>query len=173
MNHENEMARGDSVLEVKEPAAELELPGRPLKHADQHANQGEHAEKGSFRSMWELLMQLRVLLPYLSSLVPLLDRGLSKIAPDLSEVRKGIGEMQAGSRDLGIQARNQMLRIEQIEVRLGRLAEAADESQRQGRDLAASLLTLTRWVRALAILTGLLFVLLIVVATLQLSHLGH
>ena len=118
-------------------------------------------------------MQLRVLLPYLSSLVPLLDRGLSKIAPDLSEVRKGIGEMQAGSRDLAVQARNQMLRIEQIEVRLGRLAEAADESQRQGRDLAASLHTLTRWVRGLAILTGLLLVLLIVVATLQLSHLGH
>jgi hypothetical protein len=118
-------------------------------------------------------MQLRILLPYLSSLVPLLDRGLSKMAPDLSEVRKGIGEMQTGGRDLGVQVRNQTLRLEQIEVQLGRLGEAARENQLQSRDLAASLHTVIRWVRALAILTGALLVLLIVVAALQLSHLGH
>jgi hypothetical protein len=163
MKHDNEIAPRDSVLESTEPADGLMVPEQPLPHA----------EKGSLRSMWELLMQLRVLLPYLSSLVPLLDRGLSKIAPDLLEVRKGIGEMQTGSRDLGVQVRNQTLRLEQIEVQLGRFGETAQEIQRQSRDLAASVHTLTQWVRTLAILTGVLLVLLIVVVALQLSHLGH
>jgi hypothetical protein len=119
--------------------------------------------------MWELLMQLRVLLPYLSSLVPLLDRGLSKMAPDLSEVRKGMGEMQAGSRDLGLQVRNQMLRLEEIEARLGRLDQAAEQTQRQNSDLAASVQVMIRWMRALATLTGLLLLLLIVAVGLLLK----
>lgn len=118
-------------------------------------------------------MQLRVLLPYLSSLVPLLDRGLSKMAPDLSEVRKGMTEMQSGNRDLGVQIRNQTLRLEQIEVQMARLGEAAEQSQRQNRDLAASIHTLTQWVRVLAILTSVLLVLVIVVAAFELSRLGH
>jgi hypothetical protein len=165
MNHDNKIATAprDSILESTEPAAELLVPEKPL----------QHPEKGSLRSMWELLMQLRVLLPYLSSLVPLLDRGLSKMAPDLSEVRKGMTEMQSGNRDLGVQIRNQTLRLEQIEVQMARLGEAAEQSQRQNRDLAASIHTLTQWVRVLAILTSVLLVLVIVVAAFELSRLGH
>ncbi len=40
--------------------------------------------------MWELLLQLRVLLPYLARLVPLLDQGILKAGPDLTELTKGI-----------------------------------------------------------------------------------
>jgi septal ring factor EnvC (AmiA/AmiB activator) len=169
MDHENQIAPRDSVLDPKEPAVELRAPERSRKHAEQ----GEHAEKGSLRSMWELLMQLRVLLPYLSSLIPLLDRGLAKIAPDLSEVRKSIGEVQTGSRDLGIQVKNQTLRLDEIEARLGRLSETAEQSQQQNRDLASSIHLLTRRVQILIVLTGLLLLLVIVMAALQLAHLGH
>ena len=54
----------------------------------------EKAEKGSHRSMWELLLQLRVLLPYLARLAPLLDRGILKPGPDVTELTKGIATMQ-------------------------------------------------------------------------------
>jgi hypothetical protein len=168
MMHEMEISPQNSVLESAEAAGKPQLPPPPSNL--------EHTEKGSLRSMWELLMQLRTLLPYLSSLVPLLDRGLSKIAPDLSEVRKGIAEVQSGSRDLGAQARNQALRLEQIEAQLTRLSDATEQNRRQGRDLADALHSLTGWVRGLAILSGLALVLLIfltVAAALQLTHLGR
>src|ERR1700691_6468344 len=81
----------------------------------------EKAEKGSHRSMWELLLQLRVLLPYLARIVPLLDRGLLKGSPDNTELTKGIAEMQNSSRDLEVQARNQALQLERIEQQIARL----------------------------------------------------
>ena len=68
--------------------------------------------------MWELLLQLRVLLPYIGQLVPLLDRGLGKASPELSELTKGIAVMQTSSRDLEVQARNQALQLERIEQQL-------------------------------------------------------
>src|SRR3984885_13004129 len=91
-----------------DPVAEPALPPLSL----------EKAEKGSHRSMWELLLQLRVLLPYLARLVPLLDRGLLKTSPDLSELTKGIAGIQDGSRDLEVQARNQALQLERIEQQM-------------------------------------------------------
>ena len=44
-----------SMTKNSDPVEELKLPPLSL----------EKAEKGSHRSMWELLLQLRVLLPYL------------------------------------------------------------------------------------------------------------
>ena len=43
----------------------------------------EKTQKGAPRSMWEILLQLRVLLPYVTRLLPLLDPGL-RSGPDLS-----------------------------------------------------------------------------------------
>src|ERR1700722_14391450 len=97
-----------------DPVAEPTLPPLSL----------EKAEKGSHRSMWELLLQLRVLLPYLARIVPLLDRGPLKAGPDVTELTKGIAEMQNGSRDLEVQARNQALQLERIEQQLARLRVA-------------------------------------------------
>ena len=80
----------------------------------------EKTQKGAPRSMWELLLQLRVLLPYLTRLLPLLDPGL-RSAPDLSELTKGLAGLQNGSRDLEVQARNQALQLERIEQQMSRL----------------------------------------------------
>ena len=87
--------------------------------------------------MWELLLQLRVLLPYLARLLPLLDPGLSKSGPDLSELTKGIAEMQTGSRDLEVQARNQALQLERIEQQMGRLRVVHENSIEESRRLFA------------------------------------
>ncbi|MGC2401275.1 MAG: hypothetical protein WA510_15885, partial [Acidobacteriaceae bacterium] len=91
----------------------------------------EKAEKGSHRSMWELLLQLRVLLPYLARLVPLieplLDRATAK-QPDLPDISGSITALQTGNRDLEVQARNQALQLERIEQELGRLRLAQENS---------------------------------------------
>ena len=111
----------------------------------------EKAEKGSHRSMWELLLQLRVLLPYLARLVPLLDRGLLKAGPDLSEVTKGIAGIQDGSRDLEVQARNQALQLERIEQQMGRLRVVHENSIEDSRRLQTEIRSLRRWMMAMAI----------------------
>src|ERR1700723_1487384 len=73
-----------SMTKNSDPVEELKLPPLSL----------EKAEKGSHRSMWELLLQLRVLLPYLARIVPLLDRGLLKGSSESAELSKGIIEMR-------------------------------------------------------------------------------
>ena len=114
-------------------------------------------EKGSNRSMWELLLQMRVLLPYLARLVPLLDRGLLKAAaPDFSDLRAGMVEMQTGSRDLEVQARNQALQLERIEQQMARLRVVHENSIEETRGLAAGMKSLRRWMLTFAIVIVLL-----------------
>ena len=112
----------------------------------------EKAEKGSHRSMWELLLQLRVLLPYLARVVPLLDRGLLKASPDITELTKGIAEMQNGSRDLEVQARNQALQLERIEQQMARLRVVHENGIEESRKLSSEIRSLRSWLFAMAIL---------------------
>jgi hypothetical protein len=130
-----------SMTKNSDPVEELKLPPLSL----------EKAEKGSHRSMWELLLQLRVLLPYLARLVPLLDRALIKPAPDLSELTKGLAGIQNGSRDLEVQARNQALQLERIEQQMGRLRVVHENSIEESRRLYADIRSLRRWILAMAI----------------------
>jgi hypothetical protein len=101
--------------------------------------------------MWELLFQLRVLLPYLGRLVPLLDRGLLKAGPDFSELKQGIAEMQTGRRDLEVQARNQALQLERIEQQMGRLRVVHENSIEESRRLFAEVRLLRRWLLFMAV----------------------
>jgi hypothetical protein len=112
----------------------------------------EKAEKGSHRSMWELLLQLRVLLPYLARIVPLLDRGLLKGSPDNTELTKGIAEMQNSSRDLEAQARNQALQLERIEQQIARLRVVQENDLEDSRRLSSEIRSLRSLLFAMAIL---------------------
>ncbi len=94
--------------------------------------------------MWELLLQLRVVLPYLARLVPLLDRGILKAGPDLTELHKGFATMQTSSRDLEVQARNQALQLERIEQQMGRLRVVHENSIEESRKLVAEVSALRR-----------------------------
>jgi hypothetical protein len=104
----------------------------------------EKAEKGSHRSMWALLLQLRVVLPYLARLMPLLDRGLLKAGPDLTELSKGFAAVQTSSRDLEVQARNQALQLERIAQQMGRLRAVHENSMEESRKLVAEISALRR-----------------------------
>jgi hypothetical protein len=132
-----------------DPVAEPALPPLSL----------EKAEKGSHRSMWELLLQLRVLLPYLARIVPLLDRGLLKGSSEITELSKGIAEMRDGSRDLEVQARNQALQLERIEQQVARLRVVQENNMEENRKLASEIRSLRSSLFAVAIL---LIVLLLV-----------
>ncbi len=126
----------------------------------------EH-EKGSLRSMWELIMQLRVLLPYLTRLVPLLDNGLLKAAPDLTDVRAGLDEIKTGSRSLNSQVASHSLQMEKMEQQLSSLRAAGDRSHTDIAELSAEVRCLNRRIRGLIGALGLALLLLIAVLVLQ------
>jgi hypothetical protein len=130
----------------------------------------EKAEKGSHRSMWELLLQMRVLLPYLAQLVPLLDRGLPKAGPDLTDLRAGIIQVQTGSRDLEVQARNQALQLERIEQQMARLHVVHENSIEETRKLAAGMQSLRRWMLTFAIVIVLLLLASVGMAAFMVVH---
>jgi hypothetical protein len=119
--------------------------------------------------MWELLLQLRVLLPYLARLVPLLDplldRGAGKASPELSELNKGLTAIQTGNRDLEVQARNQALQLERIEQQMGRLRVVHENSMEESRKLFAEILSLRRGLFAMAIVVTVLLLLCVGMVT--------
>jgi hypothetical protein len=116
----------------------------------------EKAEKGSHRSMWELLLQLRVLLPYLARLVPLLDRGILKAGPNVSELTRGVATMQTSTRDLEVQARNQALHLERLEQQIGQLRVVHENSIEETRKLVAEIGALRRVFLTLAVVMAVL-----------------
>ena len=114
----------------------------------------QKVEKGSKPSMWELLLQMRVLLPYLSRLLPLLDGGLSgglvgggaKPSVDLSELHKSLAEMQTGHRELEVMTRNHAVQLERIEQQMTRLRAVHENSLEESRLFFSDMRSLRRWV---------------------------
>lgn len=101
--------------------------------------------------MWELLLQLRALLPYLTHLVPLLDRSLLKASPDVGELTKGLAGIETSSRDLETLSRNQTLQLARIEEQIARLRAAHEESFEESRAFRADQRTFRRWMMGVTI----------------------
>jgi hypothetical protein len=115
------------------------------------------AEKGSHRSMWELLLQLRVLLPYLSHLAPLLERS-SKGSAERNELSRGVAGIQTGSRELETLSRNHSLQLERVEEQLIHLQADHQRTVLETRSFFAEMRAFRLWMLritlAIAILVG-------------------
>ena len=120
--------------------------------------------------MWELLLQLRVLLPYLARIVPLLDRGLLKGSSEITELSKGIAEMRDGSRDLEVQARNQALQLERIEQQMARLRVVQENNMEESRRLFSEIRSLRSSLFAMAILLVVLLLVSVGLLTFLVIH---
>jgi hypothetical protein len=129
----------------------------------------EKTQKGAPRSMWEMLLQLRVLLPYVTRLLPLLDPGL-RPGPDLSELSQGIAGLQTGGRELEVQARNQALQLERIEQQMSRLRVVHENSIEESRKLLAEVRSLRSWMLGTAAIMFVLLLATIVMMTWLLIH---
>jgi hypothetical protein len=126
---------------VENPVPETKSPSLAL----------EKPQKG--RSMWELLLQLRVLLPYLARLAPLLDGGQAKPSQEIRSLQQSVAEMQTGSRDLEVQARNQALQMERIEAQMARLRAAHENAADESRKVYDEVRTLRRMLLGMGVLT--------------------
>lgn len=148
------MARKNNVP----PPADTKSPGVAL----------EKSEKGRF--MWELLMQLRVLLPYLGRLLPLLDGGTPKPSIDLRAFEQSVRELHTGNRDLEVQARNQALQMERIEAQMAQLRLAQQSAAQESGKVYQEIRTLRRLLLGMGILTIVLLLLTAGLVSILLIH---
>ena len=103
--------------------------------------------------MWEILLQLRVLLPYLTHLVPLLDRTLVKGSPDLAGLTQGLAGIETSSRDLETLSRNQALQLARLEEQIARLRADHEQSMERSYKLAEEQRNFRRWMMIMSIVT--------------------
>src|ERR1700761_3349585 len=140
----------------------------PVAHAKSPGLALEKPEKG--RSMWELLLQMRVLLPYLSRLLPLLDGGVAKPSTDFRGLQQSVTEMQTGSRNLEVQARNQALQMERIESQMAGLRTSQENAAEESRKVQDEVRQLRRLLFGMGVLTLVLLVITIVLVSVLLIH---
>ncbi len=153
--------------------------GRSSNHALSLEDRKEPAP-----SMWRVLLQLRVLLPYLARVLPLLERGVlgtnvlgggasHAASADTSRFDRGIEDLQGAHRDLTTLLKSQTADIQQLQEQMTWLSRSLElETQRQ-EEISESVAALRRLVRAWAILvTVLLVALLGAVLFLTLSRVG-
>lgn len=144
--------------------------GKPIRELSPSADSLRAGEKGSLLSMWEILLQLRVLLPYLSRLAPLLDRGVMKPPPELLEIRKSLADTQASLREWVPRAKIQADQLDRIEAEMSQLRAAAERNAKQSRDLADAMRAVAS---RILLLTVILSVLMAVLILLQIPHWVH
>jgi hypothetical protein len=144
-------------------------PGRPRVAEDLPANPKMSSnlslsiedQKDARPSMWRVLLQLRVLLPYLSRLLPLVERGLlgtggthSAADIDTSRFDNGIADVQASHRDVSLQLKNQTSEIKYLQEQLTWLSTSLEKETQRQEQIAETLAS----IKKLVILWGILVV---------------
>jgi septal ring factor EnvC (AmiA/AmiB activator) len=146
-------------------------PSSSVQKSDNPVVALEKTGKGS--SMWELLLQLRVLLPYLSRVVPLLEPLLDRAAPKTDPAfTQNLTAIQTSSRDLEVQARNQALQLERIEQQLANLRTALETHAETNRNLAKDLEKSRARLTLFAVITLVLLLIVAGMVGFLLAHAG-
>ena len=118
--------------------------------------------------MWQILLQLRVLLPYLSRLLPLLEGTLARsgtarsaINIDTSHFEQSLSVIESAHRDLGLQVQTQTSQIKHMQEQLTWLSTAVERDALKNDEIAIAVQTLARSLRIMLVVTSLLLLILI------------
>ena len=115
-------------------------------------------------SIWRSLLQLRLLLPYIGKLLPMLDTNLSTaltpaVAPrlDLTEVNRsvadvtrGFQDLQAGHREIKSYVQDHTIQLKRIDDQLIRLRESTERNTMEHQELVEDLRSASKLVRTLS-----------------------
>jgi len=137
-----------------------------------HPSLSLEGQKDPSPSMWRVLLQLRVLLPYLARVLPLLERGvlgtnvLANAASgvtrvDTSHYDQGIAELEGHHRDLSLQLKGQTAEIKFLQEQIGWLSKSQEKDTERREELAASIASLRRLVMTLGVILVILVAALI------------
>jgi hypothetical protein len=169
------MSRSSKPVSEIDRLIELASDEKPRAAADaspQHSLSLEN-QKDASPSMWRVLIQLRVLLPYLAKVLPLLERGLlgtnitGQAAPkiDTGNLERGIEGVGDAQRDLKTAVNAQALDLRLLQEQVAVLTTSAEKSVLLNEDLTSRLSSLRRLTATFAAVTiGLLMLLVGLVA---------
>lgn len=157
-----ELAREDkpAVLAAEAPPSNGRSSNPPLALEER---------KDAGPSMWRVLLQLRTLLPYLTRILPLLERAVlgtnvlgnsSSAGGGTSRFDRGIEDLHAGHRDLMTQLKNQNNDLKQLQEQMTWLTRSLElETQRQG-EISENIASLKQLVRTWGIVLAALLAVL-------------
>jgi hypothetical protein len=125
--------------------------------------------KDSGPSMWRVLIQLRVLLPYLAKVLPLLERSLlgtnitghSAPAIDTSNLDREIAGVGDAQRDLNTALKAQSADIHLLQEQVALLTRSMEKDVTRNEEIAASLTSLRKLVMTSVWVISVLLALLI------------
>ena len=130
-------------------------------------------------SMWRVLLQLRVLMPYLAKLLPLVERGLlgtnitghPAASLDTSKLDRGIAGVGEAQRDLNMAVKAQSTEIHVLREQVRALATSVEKDLMLNQENAASLASLRKLVTTAV---WVIFVLLaLLIALVAFAVFGH
>jgi hypothetical protein len=132
------------------------------------ADPSPSSEERKSPSMWRVLLQLRVLLPHLARLLPLLERvvlGTSAVRAasslDTSRFDQGLQGIEASHEDLSLQLKNQAAEIKFLNEQLTWLGKTVEKDGRKQEQIAEGVEILKKSVRAWGIAIVILLVIVI------------
>jgi hypothetical protein len=139
----------DRLIEL----ASDEKPHAAVEALPQHSLSLEN-QKDSGPSMWRVLIQLRVLLPYLAKVLPLVERGLlgtnitGHTAPtiDTSSLDRGIAGVSEAQRDLKTAVNAQTTELHVLQKQVAALTQLAEKDLRFKEEVARNLASLRKLV---------------------------
>jgi hypothetical protein len=153
-----ELAREDQAAPRNLPPEPQPVPTAPEEPVVRDLSLED--QKDPRPSMWRSLLQLRVLLPYVSRLLPLLDSGFAA-APDTRHFDQSITEVQTGHRELSQQVQDQSAQLKRVEDQLTKLRESVERNATDSQEILESVQALSRTVRILGGVTIALVVVIV------------
>ncbi len=144
--------------EKPRPSIVTEIPRN-----NQHSLSPED-QKDPGPSMWRVLLQLRVLLPYLSRVLPLLERsvlgtnvlssgGSVQHKIDTTHLDKGLAALEDTQKDLGVQLKNQAQEIKFLQEQVGWLSKSLEKDAQRQEEILESVGSLRRLLMIWAVIT--------------------
>lgn len=115
-------------------------------------------------SMWRVLLQLRVLLPYLSRVLPLLERSVlgtnvlssgasAQYKIDTTNFDKGLAVLEDANKDLSVQLKNQAQEIKFLQEQVGWLSKSLEKDAQRQEEILQSVASLRRSIMIWAVIT--------------------
>jgi hypothetical protein len=144
----------DRLIELasdEKPRAAVRTVDAPSEHSLSLENQ-----KDSSPSMWRVLIQLRVLLPYLAKVLPLVERGLlgtnitGHAAPtiDTSNLDRGIAGVGEAQRDLKTALNAQAAELQLLQEQVTGLTHSVEKGLLLHEEISSNLASLRKLVTA-------------------------
>ncbi len=174
-----------AVMDQQEYSSEL--PESENTHTQDFALE---ESKSQVPSIWRSLMQLRMLLPYIGKLLPILEGNFSAALapttstavakPDFTEfhhsieqVNRGFLDLQAGHRDIRTHVQEQSVQLKRIDDQLIRLRESTERNTMEHQELVEDLRSASKLVRGLSTVMIVLMVVVAAMVTFMLIRFRH